>query len=97
VPPLGFRVAAEWRNYMIKKNDLILVGIVILLGLAILAFTNLTKVEGSKVIVTIDGKVYKTFPLNKATTFTVKGKDGSFNTFVIQDGYVDMTDASCPD
>lgn len=82
---------------MIRKNDLILIGIVLFLGLAVLAFTNLTKTEGSKVIVTVNGEVYKTFPLNKDTTFTVTGEDGAYNTFVIKDGNVDMTDASCPD
>lgn len=82
---------------MIRKNDLILIGIVLFLGLAVLAYTNLTKTEGSKVIVTVGGEVYRIFPLNKDTTFTVTGEDGSYNTFVIKDGNVDMTNASCPD
>jgi hypothetical protein len=82
---------------MIKKNDLVLVGIVLALCLLILAFFQLTKEEGSRVIVTIDGKLYETFSLDSDTSFTIQGENGSYNTFVIKDGYVDMTDASCPD
>jgi hypothetical protein len=82
---------------MLKKNDLILIGVVILLGLAFIVYTNVTKKEGSQVIVTVDGKPYQTFPLNEDTSFTVKGENGAYNTFEIKDGYVDMTDASCPD
>lgn len=82
---------------MIKKNDLILIGVVILLGLAVILLINLTKTEGSTLLVTVNGKDYKTLDLNKDTTFTVKGENGSVNTFIIKNGYVDMTDADCPD
>ncbi len=82
---------------MIRKNDLILVGIVVLLVVGIFAFMNITKKEGSQVVVTIGGEVYKTFPLDEDTTFTLDGEHGETNTFVIKDGYVDMTEANCPD
>ena len=82
---------------MLKRNDLILIGAVILLCVVVFAFVNLTKKEGSKVVVTVDGKIYDTLSLDKDTTFTVKGKDGEFNTFKISGGYVDMIEASCPD
>ncbi|MDF2942033.1 MAG: putative rane protein [Herbinix sp.] len=82
---------------MIKKNDIILVGVVILLGLAVIIFMNVTKTEGSKVVVTIDGNVYNTFDLNEDTTFTINADNGEWNSFEIKDGHVDMVDASCPD
>lgn len=82
---------------MIKKNDFILIGVVILLGLAVILLINLTKTEGSTLLVTLNGKDYKTLDLNNDTTFTVKGENGSVNTFTIKNGYVDMTDADCPD
>ncbi len=82
---------------MIKKNDLILIGVILLLGLAVIGYLNLTKEEGSKVVITMNGKVYDTLYLKENTTYTVKGKDGTYNTFEIKDGYVDMLDASCPD
>jgi hypothetical protein len=82
---------------MIKKNDLILIGIVIMLGLAVIIFMNATKSEGSKVVITIDGTVYDTLVLEENTSYTIKGDNGEWNTFEIKDGYVNMLDASCPD
>ncbi len=82
---------------MVKKNDLILIGIILILGFAIIAFMNLTKKEGSKVVITVGGEVYDTLYLSDDTSYTVKLKDGSYNTFEIKDGIVDMVDASCPD
>jgi hypothetical protein len=82
---------------MIKKNDFILIGVVLVLGLAVIVYLNLTKEEGSKVVITIDGEVYDTLYLKEDSTYTVKGKDGAYNTFEVKDGYVDMLDASCPD
>ncbi|MDF2486313.1 MAG: putative rane protein [Herbinix sp.] len=82
---------------MIKKNDIILIGVVLLLGLAFIIFINLTKEEGSKVVITVEGEVYDTLYLKENTTYTLELKDGTYNTFEIKDGYVDMSDASCPD
>jgi hypothetical protein len=85
------------RSIMIKKNDLILVGVVILLGLAVIIFMNVTQSEGSKVVITIDGNVYDTLELKENTTYTIKGDNSEWNNFEIKDGYVNMLDASCPD
>lgn len=82
---------------MIKKNDFILIGVVILLCIGALVYFQLTKEEGSKVVITIDGEVYDTLDLNKETTLTVEGDNGIYNTFQVKDGAVDMIDASCPD
>ncbi|MDF2906522.1 MAG: putative rane protein [Herbinix sp.] len=82
---------------MIKKNDLILIGVILVLGLAVIAFMNITKEEGSKVVITVDGKVYDTLYLKEDTSYTVKLDNDNYNTFEIKDGYVDMMDASCPD
>jgi hypothetical protein len=82
---------------MIKKNDLILIGIVIMLGIAIIIFMNATKSEGSKVVITIDGIVYDTLELEENTSYTIKGENGEWNTLEIKDGYANMLDASCPD
>jgi hypothetical protein len=82
---------------MLKRNDIILVGAVIILSLAVILFINLTKKEGSRLLVTIDGKEYKTFDLNKDTTFTIEEEDGDWNTFEIKNGYVKMLEANCPD
>lgn len=48
-------------------------------------------------LVTVDGKEYKTFSLKEDTVYTIKQEDGQWNTFEIKDGYVKMLEASCPD
>ncbi len=82
---------------MLKRNDIILIGVGILLCIVVIAYYTLTKEEGSKVEITIDGEVYNTLVLEEDTEFTVYAENGEYNTFVIKDGYVDMVDASCPD
>ncbi len=81
----------------IKKNDFLLIGAVLFLCLIALCYINATKKEGSKLIITVDGKVYDTLDLNKDITYTVKGKNGAYNTFVVKDQAVHMVEASCPD
>jgi hypothetical protein len=82
---------------MIKKNDIILIGVIVVLALAVILFLNLSSKEGNRVVVTVDKKLYQTFDLNKDTTFTVEDGKGGFNTFIIKNGTVDMQEASCPD
>ena len=48
--------------------------------------------------VTVDGKVYGTYPLSKDDTIEIKNVDGDVtNTLVIKDGVADVTSADCPD
>lgn len=82
---------------MIKKNDMLLIAVIIVLALGVILFISLNKKEGSRVVVTVDKKPYKTFDLSKDTTFTVEDGKGGFNTFVIKNKTVDMVEASCPD
>ena len=82
---------------MFKRNEFILVGVIILLCVGIFAYQKLTQKEGSKVVITVNGEVYDTLELQEDTVYTIRGKDGSYNTFQIKDGYADMIDASCPD
>ena len=80
-----------------KKNDVILIGCLTIITVVVILLLYLTKTEGSKVLITVDGKEYATLELNKDTTYTVELSNGEQNTFVIKDGTVDMTQASCPD
>ena len=82
---------------MIKRNDIILIGVVILLCLGCFALFQFTKKEGSKVVVTIDGKVYDTYDLSEEDSYLVEDEQGHRNLFQIKDGEVDMIDADCPD
>ena len=80
-----------------KKNDIKLIAGVLLVGAIFLLIINLTKQEGSMVRVIVDGKNYQELSLKEDTTLTIETTNGGWNTFVIKDGYVDMTEASCPD
>lgn len=82
---------------MIKKNDIILIIAVIIIGLSVMAFLNLNKTEGSKVLLIVNDKTVKSFPLSKNITYSYKSKNGILNTFRIKDGYVEMLEATCPD
>lgn len=80
-----------------KKNDFyLIVGIILLISLLLL-FMQIFKVEGSKLLITIDGKEHKTFYINEDTTYKILQENGEWNTLEIKDGYVRMLDASCPD
>ncbi len=80
-----------------KRNDLILAGTVLVVAIAALIFLNLNKKEGNTVIVKVDGKVYKEFPLDVDTTYEIKGVNGGTNLLVIENGHADIAEASCPD
>ncbi|HKL99976.1 MAG TPA: NusG domain II-containing protein [Mobilitalea sp.] len=80
-----------------KKNDFILIGTLLILGIIAFILITLTKSEGSRVLIIVNGEEYKDMSLEEDTTFTLELENGGWNTFVIKDGYVDMIDASCPD
>ena len=82
---------------MLKKNDLILMIVIVALGVGAILAIHFTKESGSKVRVTLKQEELKTFKLEENTIYTVEGENGAWNTFEIKDGYVDMIDASCPD
>lgn len=82
---------------MIKRNDFILIGAVLIICAAVLIILQVTKEEGSKVVITVDGKVYDTLDLKDDTEYTVTQENGASNTFRIKNGSVDMIEASCPD
>ncbi len=82
---------------MIKRNDIKLFAVIMVLAIIAIVAINLMKSEGSKVVITIDGKVYKTLDLNTNQTFTIEQGDGDTNNVKIENGAVSMTDANCPD
>ena len=91
---------AEKKELGLRKNDIIL--IVILLIVAAAAYFGIRiyqdrHTKDAVVVVTVDGKEYGRYPLSEQYTETIRFEDGSYNRFAIQDGYVTMPEASCPD
>lgn len=85
------------KGVKMKRNDFILIGIILVIAVVALVYMNIVKVTGDKVIVKVDGKVYKELPLDKDTSLEIEGVNGGTNLLVIKDGQADMVDASCPD
>jgi hypothetical protein len=81
------------------KQDLIFIGILLLLCLVILGVYALFFHEaGSAVVVTVDGQTYGTYLLSQEQTVSICDSEGNVtNTLVIRDGKADMTEADCPD
>lgn len=81
----------------VKKKDLILILVLIAVSLAGLGLIRfLQKDPGASVTVTIDGKLYGTYPLQENQTIPVQTDLGS-NTVVISEGFVTVEKADCPD
>lgn len=79
-----------------KKNDLILAAVFLIIGIAALLYMNLNKKAGDKVLVTVNGQVYKELSLNKDAQLEIVGDFGN-NILEIKDGYADITSATCND
>lgn len=81
-----------------RKNDLLLLAGILAIGLIIGGIwkAGKTNTAGGTVVVTVEGKEYGSYPLNKNATIEIKGHIGT-NTLEIKDGQVTMTEAVCPD
>lgn len=80
-----------------KKNDIILIGILLIIAAGALFYFNNSRKDGDKVVVTIDGKYYKEYPLDKDIETDIEVPGGGSNHLVIKEGYADVTAATCPD
>ncbi len=80
------------------RNDVLFLGIVVLLALAVFVFGRFFMGEtGSRVTVTIDGKVYGTYPLDEPQTIPIKQQGKVTNVLQIKDHKAKMKEADCPD
>jgi len=83
-----------------KKNDIILIGAILLLALAAYMGVSLfqsANTRNPEAVVLIDGKEYGSFPLDADVVERIELSDGSYNVLVIKDGKADVVEASCPD
>lgn len=80
------------------KNDILLLVAVLVLGalvsVGMMVYNN--QEAGVRVVVTVDGKEYGSYPLNRDTVVEIEGKLG-INIMEIKDGSVRMVEAVCPD
>ena len=78
----------------IKKADIILLIVLIVIGLASTVFVTMSKSNGSTVIIEQNGKMYGKYSLYEDKTINIKG-DKTSNTVQIKDGKVKMTESTC--
>ena len=80
-----------------KRNDLILVGVIVGVLLAFGAGLLLFRTEGDRVVVSVNGEYYGSYPLSKdAVIDIVTGQDGEqINRLVIKDGKAYVEYANC--
>lgn len=83
----------------VGKNDLIFIGVLLMIGIAVLFAFSFNKTKGSGwAVVTCDGEEYGRFRLDQEQTIEITNEDGLVtNVLVIKDGKADITDAACPD
>lgn len=79
-----------------KRKDLYLIVGVIILGIIAALIMKLTQKDGSMVVVTVKGQVYKTVSLKEEKEIQIETEDG-LNIIEIHDGEVSMKEADCPD
>ena len=90
----------DGKELHIRKNDWILIVILFMAAVGVyVAMQHYQNVSTNNAVavVTVDGVEYGRYPLSEDYTETIRFEDGSYNRFAIQDGYVNMPEASCPD
>ena len=77
-----------------KRNDIILIGIILFIALVFAGIQYFKPVdESAKAEITIDGELYGTYPLAYEQTIAVSDT----NQLTIKDGKAKMIHADCPD
>lgn len=80
----------------IRKNDLILIAIVIAAALLLWVINRPhDSGQGLVAVVTVDGEEYASLPLEKDSQLLIKNKDGGTNLLVIKDGEAYIAEANC--
>ncbi len=82
------------------KKDAVFLGLLLIIAILIFFFTNYYQKETGAMVtvtVTVDGKVYGNYDLEKEQTIDIKAGDKTTNILKISDGKAKMLTADCPD
>ena len=77
-----------------KKRDIILIASILVVAIALFLVVELTKEEGARVVVKVDGVEIAEYSLSKNGTYPL---NGGTNILVIENGKAYLSDANCPD
>lgn len=90
----------DGKELHIRKNDWLLIAVLLVATVGVyiaMQYYQNVSTKNAVAVVTVDGVEYGRYPLSEDYTETIRFEDGSYNRFAIQDGYVSMPEASCPD
>lgn len=79
------------------RYDIILIIGLLVITMVIAMAVRFTQKTGKTVVVSVDGVVKYTFPLDENLEFKIEGYESGTNYLVIKDGEAYLTEASCPD
>ena len=79
------------------KFWLLIIGVILVVAVAGLLVIQTLREEGAQVVITWNGQVDGTYPLDENQTFVFEGENGGYNVVTIEDGFVFMSEANCPD
>ncbi len=79
---------------MIKKADIILFIVIVVVGLALSIWSLSVNDSGTDVKVTVNGKLYGTYSIAEDQTVVVR-QDSHSNKIIIKDGKVSMAFSDC--
>lgn len=79
------------------KPDLLLLALLLLAGTAGIWFVRAREREGVEVRITVDGKVYGSYPLSEEAEIAIAYDGPVTNTLLISGGSARMVQADCPD
>lgn len=79
------------------RYDIILIIGLLVITMVIAMAVRFTQKTGKTVVVSVDGVVKYTFPLDEDLEFEIEGYEGGTNYLVIKDGEAYLTEASCHD
>ena len=79
------------------KFWVVLIGVILVAAAAGMLVIQSVREEGAQVVITWNGQVEGTYPLDEDQTFVFEGESGGYNVVTIEDGFVFMAEANCPD
>ena len=79
------------------KFWMVLIGALLVVAVAGMLVIQALREEGAQVVITWNGEVEGTYPLDEDQTFVFEGESGGYNVVTIEDGFVFMEEANCPD
>lgn len=94
----GFAVPAGLN--LMKKNDVVLIGIlaaaalVLAIGISLYSASHTKEAEA---VVYVDGTEQGRYKLDQPRTVEISSKDGGYNVLEIREDQAEITEASCPD